>query len=395
MGTQVGVGISHRRNPKQAGRDAANQALQAANIITPDFVLMFASVGYNQRQLLDAVRETTQKTPLIGCSGKGVIVRGEADESNFSVAVMVIQSDEIQFCHGGVAGLSQDVSAVGTHVGQALTQHYQPDAIATLLFADGITCNFDQLILALEANFNQAIQIPILGGLSADNNAMKRTYQYCDDTILTDGVVWATLAGTANIAWAITHACVPLGSKYTVTRAQSNRIFELDHQPVLDILRQYLLEEEFENWELAFRNLCLGLKTSIDFQTYDDFFIRSVLARDLEAGSITLATEIPTGAEVWMMRRDREKIEAGIHQVAQQISEQLGENSPKLVLQLECAGRGDVILRAQEQRSLLATLQNSISPTAPWIGLYPYGEIGPLRGSNCFHNYTAIVAALY
>lgn len=395
MVTQAGVGISHHRNPQQAGYDATNQALGAAKITTPDFVLMFASVGYNQRILLDAVREITQKAPLIGCSGEGVIVQGEADESNFSVAVMVVKSDDIQLCHGAIAGLSQDVLAVGTQVGQALAQHHRSDAIATLLFADSISCNFDQLILALEANFDQATQIPMLGGLAADNYAMERTYQYCDDTLLTDGVVWATLAGTANIAWAITHGCVPLGSKYTVTRAQDNQIFELDHQPVLDILQQYLLEEEFENWELAFRNLCLGLKTTADFQPYDDFFVRGVLARDLEAGSITLPTEIQTGTEVWMMRRDPEKIETGVRQMAQQISDQLGKNSPKFVLQLECADRGNVMLRALEKRSLMASLQNPISPTAPWIGLYAYGEIGPLRGHNCFHNYTTIVAALY
>ncbi|MDA0269293.1 MAG: FIST C-terminal domain-containing protein, partial [Cyanobacteria bacterium] len=330
MGTQAGVGISHHRNPKQAGYDAANQALQAANITTPDFVLMFASVGYNQRILLDAVRETTQKTPLIGCSGEGVIVQGEADESNFSVAVMVIQSDEIRFSQGGISGLSQDVQAVGAEVGQALSRSYQEDTITTFLFADGMSFNFDRLISALEANCDQATQVPLLGGLAADNYAIERTYQYCDDNILTDGVVWATLAGSVQIAWAINHGCVPLGSKYTVTRAQGNQIFELDDQPVLAILREYLLEEEFDNWELAFRNLCLGLKTTTDFQAYDEFFVRGIIHRDVDAGSITIPTDIQTGTEVWMVRRDEEKIEAGIHHIAQQISDQLGGHTPKL-----------------------------------------------------------------
>ncbi len=395
MGTQAGVGISHHRNPKQAGHDAANQALQAANITTPDFVMMFASVGYNQRILLDAVRETTQKAPLIGCSGEGVIVQGEADESNFSVAVMVIQSDEVRFSHGGVPGLSQDVQAVGAEVGQGLSRQSTADAIATFLFADGIACNFDQLISTLEVNYDQATQVPLLGGLAADNYAMERTYQYCDGAILTDGIVWATLAGNAKIAWAINHGCVPLGSKYTVTCARDNQIFELDHQPVLDILKEYLLEEEFDNWELAFRNLCLGLKTTANLQSYDEFFVRGIITRDLDAGSITIPTNIQTGTEVWMVRRDEEKIEAGINHIAQKISTQLGGHTPKFVVQWECAGRGSAIFRDHQKQALLATLQHAIGTTVPWIGLYPYGEIGPLNGRNCFHNYTAIVAALY
>jgi small ligand-binding sensory domain FIST len=31
----------------------------------------------------------------------------------------------------------------------------------------------------------------------------------------------------------------------------------------------------------------------------------------------------------------------------------------------------------------------------PWIGLYTYGEIGPIGGRDYFHNYTAVVLAVY
>ena len=391
MVTQVGVGISHHRNPRQAGYEAAQQALNIANITKPDFILLFSTVGYSPRTLLDSVRSTLGYAPLIGCSGEGVIVQGEADESNFSVAVMVVQSAQIRLSYGAVPGLSQDSAVVGNRVGQFLAQHDSSDAIANFLFADGISCDFDQLISALEDQFNRANQVPLLGGLSADNYAMTRTYQYCDDTILTDGVVWATLAGKAQVAWSISHGCVPLGNKYTVTRSQNNQIFELDHQPALEILRQYLLDEELENWELALRNLGLGLKSQDAFQNFDAFFVRSMIARNLETGSITIPTEISAGTDVWMMRRDQGKTQAGIHKIAAELLEALGESTPQFVIQLECAGRvGDT-----QKRALLATLQSAIGPTVPWIGFYPYGGIGPLNGQNCFHNHADIVIVLY
>lgn len=100
MGTQAGVDTSHNRNPKTAAQEAVRVALKNAAIQQPDFVFMFASVGYDQKTLLNSVREMTQHAPLIGCSGEGVIATGEADESNFSVAVMVIQSDEMRLEHG-------------------------------------------------------------------------------------------------------------------------------------------------------------------------------------------------------------------------------------------------------------------------------------------------------
>src|SRR3712207_9368965 len=96
MTTTAGVGISRHHNPNVAGREAAEQALKKAGVDKPDFVFMFASVGYDQHSLLRAVREATGGAPLCGCSGEGTISGDDADESNFSVVVMVISSDELR-----------------------------------------------------------------------------------------------------------------------------------------------------------------------------------------------------------------------------------------------------------------------------------------------------------
>ena len=63
MTTRAGVGMSHHHNPNVAGRDAAKQALENAGLEKPDFVFMFATVGYDQHSLLRAVREATGDAP--------------------------------------------------------------------------------------------------------------------------------------------------------------------------------------------------------------------------------------------------------------------------------------------------------------------------------------------
>ena len=105
MTTKAGVGTSQHHNPNIAGREAAEQALKNAGVAKPDFVFMFASIGYDQRSLLRAVRESTGGAPLSGCSAEGTIDGDDADESNFSVVVMVISSDELQWTNGLAAGL--------------------------------------------------------------------------------------------------------------------------------------------------------------------------------------------------------------------------------------------------------------------------------------------------
>ena len=68
MATKAGVGMSRHHNPNVAGRQAAEQALENAGVAKPDFVFLFASIGYDQRSLLQTVREATGEAPLAGCS---------------------------------------------------------------------------------------------------------------------------------------------------------------------------------------------------------------------------------------------------------------------------------------------------------------------------------------
>ena len=118
MTTKAGVGMSRHHNPNVAGREAAEQALQKAGVDRPDFVFMFASIGYDQHAVLRAVRETTGGAPLTCCSAEGTINGDDADASNFSVLVTTISSDEILWTNGLAEGLEPDPRAVGKRVAQ-------------------------------------------------------------------------------------------------------------------------------------------------------------------------------------------------------------------------------------------------------------------------------------
>src|ERR687890_1236223 len=126
VATKAGVGMSQHHNPNLAGREAAEQALEKAGVSKPDFVFMFATVGYDQRSVLEAVREATGGAPLSGCSGEGTISGDDADESNFSVVVMAISSDELHWTNGLATGLSADSRAVGQRVAQNLLPNISP-----------------------------------------------------------------------------------------------------------------------------------------------------------------------------------------------------------------------------------------------------------------------------
>src|SRR5919199_3030644 len=154
MTIKAGVGMSRHHNPNVAGREAAEQALQKADVGRPDFVFMFATVGYDQHSLLRAVREVTGNAPLSGCSAEGTINGDDADESNFSVVVMAVSSDELRWRNGLATGLSTDSRAAGQQIAQSLSSEVGADAVGLFVFPDGTTVNFDDFFAGLEGDLS-------------------------------------------------------------------------------------------------------------------------------------------------------------------------------------------------------------------------------------------------
>jgi len=401
MGIQAGVGMSHHRNPKVAGQEAAEKALAAAGVETPDFVFAFATVGYDQQGLLKAVHEATDGAPLCGCSGEGVIAGGEADESNFAVAVMTLRSDQLRFSNGIVTGLREGSAKAGRAVAEAIQPEVNSDTLALFLFPDGLTVNFDRLLAGLEGQLNLDHLLPLVGGTAGAIVGMSpATYQYTNDHVVSDGVAWALLSGQAQIAWAVNHGCVPVGVEHKVTRSEGNIIYEMDGRPILDVLRDYLTDDEIEDRAKVSMTFALGLEAPGYMQDHDEYVIRALVAigEDDATGFldyIGIPTEVSEGTSIWMARRDYEKLAKGVDRVAEEIKTQLGDKPPRLVFQFDCAGRGKAFLREHQKLRLLETLRGRIGPDVPWLGFYTFGEIAPVGGHNCFHNYTVVLTVIY
>src|SRR5215213_254064 len=251
MSINAGVGMSRHHNPNLAGREAAEQALEKAGVDRPDFVFMFGSIGYDQHSLVRAVREITGGAPLTGCSAEGTINGDDADESNFSVVVTAISSDELQWHNGLATGLEADPRAVGKRVAKDLMPHLSAEPIGLFVFPDGLkdfavpTENLvDNFFAGLEGNLPSERFLPMWGGgANANfNNWASPTYQFCDDEVITDGVSYALLSGKARAGWAISHGCIPIGGERKVTRSQGNVIYEIDGKPAVEVLKEYLPE---------------------------------------------------------------------------------------------------------------------------------------------------------
>src|SRR5262249_5457389 len=135
--TRAAVGKSNNRRARNAGREAASSALSQISSSRAELVLVFATSGYDQVELLGGVTDIMGDTPLSGCSGEGLITQLGSDEGSYAVAVMAITSDRIQFDTYQVRGLSKEPRICGEALAEEMRRS-NGRGRCLLLFPDGL-----------------------------------------------------------------------------------------------------------------------------------------------------------------------------------------------------------------------------------------------------------------
>lgn len=388
------TGFSRSHDPVTAGREAVGGALEGLGR-TPRLLVLFATAGYEQEPLVGAIREAAGPVPLVGCSGEGVIVGGDSDESNFAVGIMALWSPGLVVRRGFVPDLHRDPPGAGRAVVRAAAPG--PASRALLVFADGVHINLDGLVAGLTEGLPAGL--PVLGGAAADAWTLERTFQYVDG-VHDGGVGWALLEGDLRVDWTLSHGCVPIGCQRTVTRIEGNALYEIDGRPALEVIGEYLVDSQRASWERAVVNLALGFRAPADFAGADDpydYVITHVAPTPDAAalGCVIIPREVAPGTPVWIMRRDHERIREGNDRMVQRLLARREGRRPDAVLMIDCAGRGKACFREPQKRELLARLRQGLGAEVPLLGFYSYGEFCPMGATTCGHCYTAVLTALY
>ena len=392
------LGFSNSPNPVRAAREASDMALASLEGNEPSFALIFATVGYEQQLLLDNLKECLGTESICGCSGVGVIADDVGDESNFSLSLLAIASDEVFFSQGFVPNIHENTKEAGEDLEEAFNDLHWDSVKGVLFFADGIHINLDSLLKELGSRVPEGV--PIFGGAAGDNWQVKETFQYANSKVYTGGLSWVTITGAITLDWNLSHGCQPVGAVKTVTKAQGNKIYEIDGKPVYDVLGEYLDSSQAFSWNSPLVNIAFGFEAPRTFSQCDDpyeFLITHVAPTTEHAreGCVFIPRMVENGDKIWIMRRDQDRIAEGNVRMAKKLRERNEGKEPAFVLHIDCASRGRCCFGEKKKVELLDELRNIVGPRSPWIGFYSFGEICPVANVNCGHCYTAVVLALY
>ncbi|HMK97474.1 MAG TPA: FIST C-terminal domain-containing protein, partial [Acidimicrobiales bacterium] len=230
-----------------------------------------------------------------------------------------------------------------------------------------------------------------IGGMAAASGRAGTSRLLLDDQVHGQGAVGARLDG-ARVDLLVSQGCRPIGSPFTVTRAEGNVILELGGRPPFQRLQDLVGSlSEVDRQLLADGGLHVGLV--IDEyraeQRRGDFLVRSVVGADPATGAIAVGGEVELGQTAQFHVRDASSADEDLREALEREVADLGSEEAAGALLFTCNGRGSRLFSEMDHDArLLAKLLGD----KPAAGFFCAGEIGPVGRKNFLHGFTASAA---
>lgn len=365
--------------------DAGWQGLPVAPEEAVQLVIVFGSARSLEREgSIERIRAVYPRAAVCGCSTAGEI-------EGVSIRDDSVSGTAIHFAHTEVRVVSAEVNPPdrGLVAGRALGDMLAGDDLAhVLVLSDGLIVNGSDLMVGLKEGL--PYKVAVTGGLSADGDRFERTV-VCADAAPREGRICAIgLYGKRlGVGYGSLGGWDPFGPERPITRSEGNVLYELDGRSALGLYKEYLGEyaDGLPATGLLFP-LCLR-----DPGVARRPVVRTVLAIDEEAGTMTFAGDVPKGQLAQLMKANFERLIEGAEGAAK-LSCPDGP-APSLALLISCVGRRLVLKQRTEEE--LEVVRHILGEGTALTGFYSYGEICPSApDASCeLHNQTMTITTFW
>lgn len=354
----------------------------------PDLVMIFGPTErLIDRSVVDGLARRYATAMIVGCSSgtmvdgdrlddDGVVILGMGfDRTELRLAVQPLPSSDLSFAAG--AALGRDIAA--------------DDLSGIFVLSNGLNVNGSALVAGLRTVIGD--RVALSGGLAGDGA------RFADTRILARGehhshavAAIGFYGNHVRFAYGSAGGWQPFGPVRTISDAAGPVLRGLDHEPALALYERYLGEEAVD---LPASGLLYPLEIW-DPANPDVRVVRTLLAIDREAGTLTFAGDMPQGWTARLMRGMFDKLINGASTAAHHALSQTAAwgTSPSACLAISCVGRR--LLMGQRTEEEIAAVATALGPDIALAGFYSYGEIAPQNRTAvpCLHNQTMTITLI-
>ncbi len=354
-----------------------------------NLVLVFGSVKrFSDGKLQGFLKSRYPSAQLVGCTTSGEISAAGVFDDSIQITAIQWEKTIQRVAQTKMSGMLNSFEAAAS-----LAKQLKADTLRTVLvISDGLNVNGSELLKGFQSVLGD---IPIVGGLAGDGGAFVKTLQLYNETISDNQVIAVGLYGNALITSSgALGGWKPYGPPRKVTKSEKNVVYEMDDKPALPLYKMYIGE--------AFsRGLPgTGLKfplAVIEEGKRDVEKIRTLLAIDSKANSLTFAGNVEVGETVRLCQTNHDRLVEGAGNAAHLVMEGLSAsktNQAGLALLVSCVGRKGVM--AENVGDEVKLVQQILGPQTSVTGFYSYGELAPRPNTtdSVLHNQTMTIGYL-
>lgn len=355
------VGSAQALNGREAGLQAAHQALNRLGSNVPGLAVVIASHQYQPREVLNGVSSLLGDLPMIGFSSPaGLTGQGQHPHS----VVVSLLSGDFQADTLWLPGYSQSGRETASKIEQHASARVERQSM--LFFADGFNGDAEQFCGALSS----ASELNIAGGLSSGDLHTGNTYQMAGSQTGAGGLVAAFLRGNLKMGVGSDHGWDPVGSQFRVTRSRGFWLRTLDGRPASETYAG-LFGYPARDWAFPPLNYLARLYP-LGVAQGEGLVVRAPIRVEAD-GSFRMNAVIRDGIDAYLLVGSRAACERAARNAAQQALLQLGDAKPAFALVLVDVA-WQMLLKAQPGVEI-AAVQEILGDKLPIAGGYTLGQV--------------------
>jgi diguanylate cyclase (GGDEF)-like protein len=352
--------------------DDLEKNLELSNLNSSKTLLQIFS-GFIQeselQKIVSIIKNKNSEILFIGSTTAGEIYEGGVYEKSINISIMEFDNTTIRQDYF----IDEDDYNLGKLIGKSL---FKKNTKATILFIDALKTNGNDLLDGISSIDSS---IPLAGGLAGDNGYLKATFVFDKNGVYSKGSVAASLnSDTLNVFTEYQLNWQAIGKTMSVTKAEKNRLYEIDGINVSEIYKKYLGEKIGNNLPFSATEFPL-LKIQ-----ENDLEICRTFTHQFEDGSLLMIGNLEAGDKV---RFAFGNVDLILNNTNKKIKKAF-LFQPEALFVYSCTSR-----KAFLQSQIVSELA-PLNKIAPNVGFFTYGEIYHNNNRNSLLNISLTILGL-
>ena len=365
---QVRTGNSINPDAAAAGKEIAAQVKE--NLSDMKMAFVYSGVQYDQKKLLDAVKEELPGVPLIGNTSFTGVITPEgyiAGEDGFA-GIMALSDADLTV---GVAGMPKEGTAreTGHKVAEKAMKAAGKDKAPAYFYMSAPSGEEEYYLKGITEVIGR---VPFFGGTAADNTITGEWLLYTDEMVTADGVSVAFFYTDKPFANKFTGAYNETDKAGVITKIEGDRtLAEINGKPALEQYREWTgaSAEDVAGGNLLLYAICHPL--AVKDRLGDLAAIRHPMNGN-DDGSMAIGNNLATGTAVVLMEATVDELIESVGKTLEELKAKI--DGPIAALHLvHCGGRrAGIDARINEVYDQVKAHVGDI----PFIMEFTFGEYG-------------------